>query len=132
VDDKVVDTKGVSDEGMVIDFSDLKVILMEEIDSVFDHSFTIYEQDEFIDDFKKYKNLFKQKINVVSFIPTAENLAMHWYRLIEDKLKERGIAIKYVKVWETPTSTAVYTSDDNKKYVDKGQATLSRFPQKPW
>jgi 6-pyruvoyltetrahydropterin/6-carboxytetrahydropterin synthase len=123
VDDKVIETKGSSDEGMVIDFSDLKDIMMDEIDTVFDHSFTMTEDDEFYPVFKELKKK-GQKINFVKFVPTAENLAGYWYRLIESKLQERGISIKYVKVWETPTSTAVYTVEDHKKYVPKGQKRL--------
>lgn len=107
VDDKVINEKGVSDEGMVIDFSDLKEIMMIEIDSVYDHSFTAYIKDNFTGVFSELKN-FGQKINFVGFIPTAENLSKHWYEIIESKLRERGIKIKYVKVWETPTSTATY------------------------
>lgn len=127
VDDKVVDTKGVSDEGMVIDFSDLKEIMMEEIDAVYDHSFTMFNEDEFIEIFQTIKNDKSQKINIVNFVPTAENLAAHWYRLIERQLVERGIAIKYLKVWETPNSTAIYTSEDNKKYVEKGQTRIHEY-----
>lgn len=108
VDDKVINEKGVSDEGMVIDFSDLKEIMVEEIDEVYDHSFTIYKNDNLIEDFRLFRDRAKLKINVVDFVPTAENLAKHWYKLIKDKLSERGIKIKHVKVWETPTSTATY------------------------
>jgi len=107
VDDKVIIASGESNEGMVIDFSDLKAIMMEEIDIKFDHSYTMYEMD-------KYLGMFKPliddglKINVVDFIPTAENLSKYWYELIEAPLKERGIKIHHVKVWETPSSTATY------------------------
>jgi 6-pyruvoyltetrahydropterin/6-carboxytetrahydropterin synthase len=109
VDDKVISTKGDSSEGMVIDFSDLKDIMMTEIDAVFDHSFTIYKHDQFIDTFESMLIDYSMRVNIVDFIPTAENLAKHWYELIEPKLLERNIKIKHVKVWETPTSTAMYT-----------------------
>lgn len=108
VDDKLITTKGSSDEGMVIDFSDLKLIIMQEIDRNFDHGFVMYENDDFSFEFKKLRNTENQKIIFVPFIPTAENLSKHWYELIKPKLKEKGIKIKYVKVWETPTSTATY------------------------
>lgn len=130
--DKIIDDKGASDEGMVIDFSDLKDIMMSEIDAVYDHSFTISDEDEFVSMFYELKRTKKQKINIVEFIPTAENLAKHWYRLISDKLLERNIAIKYVKVWETPTSTAIYTRKDDRKFVDKKQKTLAQYPSKKW
>jgi len=108
VDDQVITTKGVSSEGMVIDFSDLKEIMMEELDGKFDHGFCLSKEDEFRDVFNRLKVDFYQKIIFVDFIPTAENLAKHWYKLIEPRLAERKIKIYHVKVWETPTSTATY------------------------
>jgi 6-pyruvoyl-tetrahydropterin synthase len=48
------------------------------------------------------------KIIFVPFIPTSENLAKYWYQLMKLELKKVGIKIKYIKVWETPSSTAVY------------------------
>jgi len=108
VDDKLINISGDSSEGMVIDFGDLKQIMMEEIDAKFDHSFTMYDKDIFVPEFKKIKENHQQKINFVNFIPTAENLAKYWYGIIKPKLEERKIKIKHVKVWETPTSTATY------------------------
>lgn len=108
VDDKVIKTFGSSNEGMVIDFSDLKEIMMQEIDTKFDHGFVMYNQDEIEPLFRILKKSQDIKIIFVPFIPTAENLAKYWYELIAPKLKKRKIKIKYVKVFETPTSTAIY------------------------
>ena len=93
---------------MVIDFGDLKEIMMDVIDKQYDHSFVFY-----IDD--KYKDIFAklaadgQKMTVCDFIPTAENLAKHWFNQLIEPLKERKIQLNHVKVWETPTSMALYT-----------------------
>ena len=106
VDDKVIIKKGSSDEGFVIDFKDLKDIMVEEIDIKFDHGFCLYIHDPYTKIFKQY--FTQNKTIFVDFIPTAENLAKHWYNLIKPKLKRRNIKIKFVKVWETPTSTARY------------------------
>lgn len=109
VDDKLITDEGASDEGMVIDFSDLKQIMMEEIDEKFDHNSIFYKDDPFVNvirfEIEEYQN---KKPHYVSFIPTAENLAKHWYFLVKPRLEERGIKIKHVKIWETPTSTAIY------------------------
>lgn len=108
VDDKVVTEKGTSDEGMVIDFSDLKQTMMEVIDGPYDHSGVFSYEDPKISAIKDfYEGSMKQPI-FVPFIPTAENLAQHWYFLMKDALLEKGIKIKNVIVWETPTSTAMY------------------------
>ncbi len=108
VDDVIITTSGASDEGMVIDFADIKQILMEEIDSKYDHGFCIYNKDKFLEYFERFKDKYEQKIIIVDFIPTAENLAKHWFELIEGRLKERKIKLRHIKVWETPTSTALY------------------------
>ena len=108
VDDKLVTTRGASDEGMVIDFSDLKETMMQELDAKFDHGFVMYEDDPLKETFIEIKSNLDQKIIFVPFIPTAENLAKHWYELLSIPLLARGIALKHVNVWETPTSTATY------------------------
>lgn len=108
VDDKIIAQEGASDEGMVIDFGDLKEIMMQELDAKFDHNACFFVEDpisEWIPQIEVYQT---KKIHRLDFIPTAENLAKHWYELIEKKLEERGIKIKHVKIWETPTSTALY------------------------
>ena len=155
VDDKIISVPGASDEGMVIDFSDLKQIMMEELDGGFDHGAIISEKDymfkyALVDSIKiifedeevysvlknkipYFKELEKQylkdkerkwKIKVVPFIPTAENLSKYWYSLIKPRLLEKGISINHVKVWETPTSTAIFTKKDDAKYVELNQKTL--------
>jgi len=125
VDDKVIATPGSSDEGMVIDFGDLKQIMMEELDGKFDHGFVMSTYDEFLFDFQKIAEKSGMKIIFVDFVPTAENLARHWYTLIKPRLREKNINIYHVKVWETPTSTAVYTKDDDRRWRPAEQKTLN-------
>lgn len=108
VDDKVIDKKGVSNEGMVIDFSDLKEIMMEVIDKPFDHSGVFYKDDIKKEAIKDFYEGCPKEVVFVDFIPTSENLAKYWYEILKDKLKRKGIAIKYVKVCETLSSSATY------------------------
>ena len=69
-----VTAKGTSDEGMLMDFSDVKSILMEYIHDVVDHAFLVYEGDtEVIDALSMIEN---QKVVELPFIPTAENLSL--------------------------------------------------------
>tara|TARA_Y100000034_G_scaffold131519_1_gene192425 strand:- start:1028 stop:1465 length:438 start_codon:yes stop_codon:yes gene_type:complete len=107
VDGEIMVEKGISNEGMVIDFGDLKKIILENIDEVFDHSLTLHNEDKFKPIFDKLVEN-GQKINYVNFIPTAENLAKHWFGLLKPKLVQRKIKLKFVRVWETPTTTATY------------------------
>lgn len=123
VDDNIITTKGASDEGMVIDFGDLKKIMIQEIDLYYDHGFIISKDDyQLMEAFgvelmgnqpqinHKYVSIndLQIKLIVVDFVPTAENLAKHWFDIIKKPLEKRNIKLKFVKVWETPTSTATY------------------------
>ena len=114
VDDKVVTTVGASDEGMVIDFSDLKEAMMGEIDFVFDHGFAIWEQDPRVEFFKQ-QFVDGYKVIILPFIPTAENLAKHWFKVMDSELQLRKINLEFIEVYETPTSTARYTRSDYAK-----------------
>ena len=46
IEGDVVTVEGVSDEGMLMDFSDISAILMEHVHDVIDHAFVVYEGDE--------------------------------------------------------------------------------------
>ena len=78
------------------------------IDVKFDHGFVMYDKDEIEPLFRVLKKSQEMKIVFVPFIPTAENLAKYWYELIKPRLKRKKIKIKFVRVFETPTSTATY------------------------
>lgn len=110
VDDKLVTVPGAPNEGMVIDFSDIKQCMMNVIDKPFDHSGVYWNGES--DSFKKgirliYEDAPKQPV-WVDFIPTAENLSKYWYDKMFVALKKKGVSLYYVKVWETATSTAMY------------------------
>ena len=118
VDDKLIDQYGKSDYGMVIDFSDLKKIMMEELDEKFDHGAIFFNEDPYkqkLLELLELNDQRKDKLHFVDFIPTAENLSKYWFELIKPKLDIIGIQIYHVKVWETPTSTAVYTINEWRK-----------------
>lgn len=113
VDDQLITESGSSSEGMVIDYGDLKETMIEVIDKQFDHN-SVFSLDDPALEFIIQIKQFQDKIPyLVHFIPTAENLAKHWYMLMNTELSKKGIRIKYVKVWETPTSTAIYEYEKN-------------------
>lgn len=108
VDDKKIQDAGSSDEGMVIDFSDLKEVMIEVLDGGFDHNAVFFEKDPIRPYIEQIQDFQTKEIHYVGFIPTAENLAQYWFVLMKPKLAERGVKIHHVKIWETPTSTAIY------------------------
>jgi len=111
IEGDVVTVEGVSDEGMLMDFSDVSQILMEEIHDVIDHAFVVYERDDLLVDL--FSNLpVEQRIVKVQFIPTAENLAKWAYDRVAPKIKSvygNRLRLKSMHVRETPKSWATWT-----------------------
>lgn len=118
-------------QGMVLDFGFLKDEMMEEIDSPCDHGTILWIDDPFVLDFANKctqtmvdwsKEVKEQgfcsaqsrfgKLYLVPFVPTAENLARHWFARLERKVAARTndqAKLKKVVVWETPNCSAEYS-----------------------
>lgn len=109
LDGDLVTEKGNSSEDMVVDFGEVKSILIQEVDEVCDHVFMVYQKDAVMIDFFK-KNMELKHI-VVPFIPTAEQIA-HWLfeKLDKAVVAKCGTKLKLVSVrlWETPTCSAIF------------------------
>ena len=69
----VVQAPGESDNGMLMDFSEIKHIAKTHIVDVWDHAFLVYEGDAAVRGF--LDSLPGHKTVVLDRIPTAENLA---------------------------------------------------------
>lgn len=108
VNGELIKKEGDSSEGMVIDFGDLKQVMMEVIDGELDHGFMVYENDTLLIDFFKTLQDDNYKVIIVDFIPTVENIAKYVYEKMKEKLEAFSIELEYIKVWETPTSVATY------------------------
>ena len=112
----VVEKKGVSDEGMVMDFSDIKRIANDFIDRELDHGFICYKDDYVVMDFFNQGNPATDsfKLYVVDFIPTAENLAKHIFEVLNPRYKStfgNSLELYRIRFWETPNSYADYTNE---------------------
>ena len=108
IEGDVVTEKGVSDEGMLIDFSDVSNILTKYIHDEIDHAFVVYEGDE---EGRKALEMLDSdhRTYVVSFIPTAENLAKWAFDIVKPHIKSSyGNTLRLVAmhVRETPKSWA--------------------------
>lgn len=116
LDGKLVDISGDSSEGMVIDFSHIKKIATKYLHDVVDHGFMVWEKDKVLTDFfKKNKD---QKHLIVSFVPTAENIAAWAFTTLDKKFTDKyktGLKLYSVTIWETPTSSAICTRKDIQK-----------------
>lgn len=111
----LVQVPGISEEGMVMDFSDVKAIAKQHIHDVLDHSFMVWEKDELIRNF--YKENPKIKHTIVPFVPTAENISAWIFKTLDEKFQDKyktGLQLESVKLWETPTSLAIFSRKDVK------------------
>lgn len=97
----LVDDPTASDHGMVIDFGDVKSLLGDMIDGL-DHGFMVWDQDPI----HAMLQSTKTKVIVVSFVPTAENIAQLLLERSAILLQQKGITVLRVKVWETPNCIA--------------------------
>lgn len=117
-----------SSEGMVLDFGFLKELMMKEIDAPCDHGLCLWVKDALVPQFcpgKQYVDIVNTvatrgycttegpvgKLYIMDTVPTAENLAEHWYRRLRDPvdLITNGRAtIERVRVSETPNCFADY------------------------
>jgi len=97
-----------SDEGMVMDFGDVKKIAMKYVHDQFDHGFMIWEKDLIL--FNFFKQNFHLKHVIVPFIPTAENISHHIFNVLDKHYIHKyktNLQLSYVRLWETPNSTAI-------------------------
>lgn len=106
----VIEAKGTSDEGMVIDFGDIKQIIKKHIHDVLDHGFMIYEGDAvLVGAFKSINEDIDVPFHIITvpFIPTAENICRWCYEQISPYLLE-GTEIHNIRLFETPNSWCDY------------------------
>ena len=109
VEGNIIEKSGVSEEGMVIDFADIKKTAQKLIQIELDHAFMVWDKDEELLEFFKHSKGHKPVI--VPFTPTAENVAAYIFHILEDKFSdvyETDLHLQSIKLWETPSSFALY------------------------
>jgi len=109
----VVTQEGVSEEGMLMDFSDVSTILNQYVHDVVDHAFIVYEGDkEAIAALSKMGD--GHRTLIVPFIPTAENLAKWAFEQVEPRISSsygNSLKLNAFHVRETPKSWASWYPD---------------------
>jgi len=108
IEGDVVSVEGVSDEGMLMDFSDVSKILTEKVHDVVDHAFVVYQGDKEALAALEMMNDDHRTV-IVDFIPTAENLAKWAFEQVEPHIKSvygNKLRLVAMHVRETPKSTA--------------------------
>lgn len=97
--------------GMVIDFTDLKKIVKEEIVDEFDHATVFNETTPHVELAHELKNRGHHVI-LVDYQPTSENMVIDFAKKIKSRLPE-GIALFSLKLQETESSFAEWFASDN-------------------
>lgn len=97
--------------GMVIDFSDLKKIVKEEIVDHFDHATVFNETTPHIELAHELKNRGHHVI-LVGYQPTSENMVIDFAEKIKNRLPA-PIQLHSLKLQETDSSFAEWYASDN-------------------
>ena len=72
----------------------------------------VWEKDEELIRF--FNDSIGHKPVIVPFTPTAENVASYIFSELENKFQDvynTGLRLHSIKLWETPTSYALYQND---------------------
>lgn len=107
---KILEKEHHPKNGMVIDFTDFKKIVSEQVIQVFDHSLVLNSNSPHAQLNDLHNNF--EKINYVPYQPSCENLLIDFVNRINIKLPN-NIIINSLKLEETPTSFAEWYLDDN-------------------
>lgn len=103
----VIDEEGRSDNGMIMDFSDIKTLAKRHLVDVWDHAFLVYEKDLAVRDF--LATLPNHKTVVITRIPTVENLAQTAFDLLQAAFEDHfgtGLRLQRLVLHETPNCWA--------------------------
>ena len=97
--------------GMVIDFSDLKKIVKEEIVDAFDHATVFNKNTPHVELAGELKSRGHHVI-LVNYQPTSENMVTDFAQKIKNRLPAE-IKLHSLKLQETETSFAEWYASDN-------------------
>lgn len=106
----ITDTSNVK-YGMVIDFTDLKKIVKEEIVDVFDHA-TVFNQNTPHVELAQELQQRGHHVILVDYQPTSENMVIDFATKISNRLPA-NIQLFSLRLQETETSYAEWYASDN-------------------
>ena len=104
---QVIDHDGQTDNGMIMDFSDVKALAKENLVDLWDHAFLVYEKDTQVKEF--LQSLPDHKTVVLNRVPTVENLAQIAFDILKTVYTDRystGLSLSRIKLFETPNCWA--------------------------
>lgn len=108
----VIEADGNSDNGMIMDFSDVKSLAKQHLVDVWDHAFLVYENDHAVRTF--LESLPDHKTVVIDRIPTVENLAKVAFDILQAVFLDKfgtGLRLYKLVLHETPNCWAEITNE---------------------
>lgn len=102
---------GASDNGMVMDFADVKALANEHLVSVWDHAFLVYEGDTAVRNF--LETMPDHKTVVFDRVPTVENLAAAAFDKLSgvfDTHYGHDLRLVRLRLYETPNCWSEVTA----------------------
>ena len=101
----IISQEQASENGMVMDFSDVKHIARTSVVDVWDHAFLVYFKDKPVLDF--LNSLPNHKTVIFPSVPTAENMAAEAFIILKNQYKDtygNHLKLERVRLYETPNS----------------------------
>jgi 6-pyruvoyltetrahydropterin/6-carboxytetrahydropterin synthase len=103
----IITLENASENGMVMDFSDVKAIAKSAVIDLWDHAFLVYQHDKEILNF--LNSLPNHKTVVFPTVPTAENMAAEAFRILKSQYQDtygNHLKLEKVRLYETPNNWA--------------------------
>ncbi|HNU66639.1 MAG: 6-carboxytetrahydropterin synthase QueD [Methylotenera sp.] len=103
----IIKNEHASENGMVMDFSDVKAIAKSALVDVWDHAFLVYQHDTDVLNF--LNSLPQHKTVVFPTVPTAENMAAEAFKILKTKYQDtygNHLKLEKVRLYETPNNWA--------------------------
>jgi len=103
----IIKQENASENGMVMDFSDVKSIAKSAVVDVWDHAFLVYQHDTDVLNF--LNSLPNHKTVIFPTVPTAENMASEAFRILKVKYNDtfgNHLKLEKVRLYETPNNWA--------------------------
>ena len=104
---------GASDEAMVMDFGDLKAIMMRAVGDRWDHALLVSVNDTVLRNALEMFDgqvPFEHKTVLLDCVSTVENLVVEAAGLIMQELGDKAHLLRRVRLYETPNCWADWTS----------------------
>jgi 6-pyruvoyltetrahydropterin/6-carboxytetrahydropterin synthase len=103
----IINREGLSENGMVMDFSDVKSIAKKSVVDLWDHAFLVYQND--LEILRFLNTLPDHKTVVFPTVPTAENMAAEAFKILKSEYQDtygNHLKLEKVRLYETPNNWA--------------------------